>query len=144
MKKTISTGMFLVGLVIWAGIISFLIELPFSSILNTEDYLPASLTAWIKILIWMIALFVSVYIGCKRYIVPTPISRLTLWIVIIYLIFGLTNLLFLPILLGSSNVLALASVQAIISQVVGSMLAGGATYVALRLFSQGNSPSATQ
>src|SRR3989338_11112977 len=116
MKKTISTGMFLVGVVIWAGVISFLIEFPFASVLNTEDYLPASLTVWIKTLIGMVAIFVSVFIGCKRYIVPSSTSRLTLLVVVIYLILGLTNLLFLPLLLGSSNVLAFVSAQAVISR----------------------------
>jgi hypothetical protein len=139
MKKSISTGMFLLGLVIWAGIISFLIELPFASILNTEDYLPASLIVWVKTFIGIVAIFVSVFIGSKRYIIPAPISQLALWITAIYFILGLTYSLFLPLLLGSSNVLAFVTAQAIISWIAGSILSGGAAYIALRLFSPSKS-----
>ena len=141
MKKSISTGMFLLGLIIWTGIIDFLIELPFASILNTEDYVPASVTSWIKVLIVVVALFVSVFIGCKRYIVPASTSKLAFWMATIYFIFGISNLLILPLALGSSKVLAFVSAQAVVSVVISSVLVGGAAYVALRFFSQSNSSS---
>ncbi|MDP1760254.1 MAG: hypothetical protein Q8L01_02275 [Candidatus Woesebacteria bacterium] len=149
MKKTIGIGMFLLGLVIWAVVISFLIELPLASILNTEDYLPASITVWIKTLIGIVAIFISVLIGCKRYIVPASIFWLSFWIAFIYFILGLLNLIALqlmlgPLISGSNKVLAFVSVQSIIPAVISAVLAGGATYLALRLFSQSNSFSITQ
>ena len=136
--------MFLLGLVIWAGVISFLIQLPLASVLNTEDYLPASMTVWIKYLISFVALFAAAFTASKRYILPASISRLAIWIAVINLVLSLLNLLVTPLLLGSKNVLAFVSTQSIVTLIVNAVLAGGATYLALRLFSQSSPPSTTQ
>ena len=136
--------MFLVGIIIWAGVIDFIIQIPFSSILNTEDYMPASMNKWVGALIGIVAICISVFIACKRFVIPASLIRLACWVGIIYFVFGLLSFVVVPLELGSTNIFAFVSVQAIISTIITAVVVGGTTYLALRLFSRNNSLPASQ
>lgn len=136
MKKTISTFGFIAGLVIWISVVGFIISIPFSHILNTEDVISSALVREaFGALINIVAIVIATFMATRRYVVPGSVLKISIWVALINLIFGLLSPILLAIQLGSSNIFSFYSLSATI---LGSILYGGVIYACLHKFSKEN------
>ncbi len=138
MKKTISLCEFVAGIIICGLIIKFFISLLLVNVLLMSPSIFVYLM--IQFIIDFVAISISSLIVCKRYAIPSSVTRIAIWVALVKSMFVILRIS--PYALYSlKNLVALVFFPSNLIPLVTSLLSGVVVYFSLNFFSRQNGDS---